>query len=262
MADLQGRSALIVGGSQGIGLAIARKFIAAGARIMVVARQAGPLAAAQRELGTDLAIIAGDAAAEDTADQCIDEALRRFARIDILVNNAALNPQKGPTIELPLDDFDAVLRLNLRAPLMWSQKVWRASMKEHGGVILNMSSLGGRMLYPDMGGYNTSKAALIYLTKVLAAELGPRVRVNGLAPGLIRTEMSESAWRDGRGERFAARLPLQRLGEARDVARSALFLVGDDADWITGETMTIDGGTAVALGRRTPRDGRPGSTRE
>lgn len=262
MADLHGRSALIVGGSQGIGLAIAREFIAAGARVLIVARRPEPLAAAQRELGAKVSIIAGDAAAEDTADRCIDEALRRFTRIDILVNNAALNLQTGPTIDLPLDDFDAVLRLNLRAPLMWSQKVWRASMKDHGGVILNVSSLGGRMLYPDMGAYNTSKAALNYLTKVLAAELGPRVRVNGLAPGVIRTEMSGSAWRDGRGERFAARLPLQRLGEARDVARSALFLVGDDAAWITGETMTIDGGTAVSLGRRKPRDGRPGSSRE
>ncbi len=254
MADLQGRSALIVGGSQGIGLAIAREFIAAGAGVMIVARRPGPLAAAQSELGADVSILAGDAAAETTADQCIREALRRFARIDILVNNAALNPQTGPTIELPLDDFDAVLRLNLRTPLMWSQKVWRASMKDHGGVILNMSSLGGRMLYPNMGAYNVSKAALNYLTKVLAAELGPRVRVNGLAPGIIRTEMSSSAWRDGRGERFAARLPLQRLGEASDVARGALFLVSDDAAWITGETITIDGGTAVSQGRKKSRD--------
>ena len=178
-----------------------------------------------------------------------------YGRIDILVNNAAMNPQMGPTIDLALDDFDAVLRLNLRAPLMWSQQSWRASMRGHGGVILNVASLGGLMLYPHMGAYNTSKAALVYLTKVLAAELGPQVRVNALAPGVIRTEMSMAAWRGERGAKFAARLPLQRLGEAQDVARSALFLVSDAAAWITGETLTIDGGTAVQMGRARPRSG-------
>jgi NAD(P)-dependent dehydrogenase (short-subunit alcohol dehydrogenase family) len=252
MAGLRGRSAVIVGGSQGIGLAIAREFLAAGAGVMIVARRPEQLAVARRELG-DVPAFAGDAAADDVAARCIDEAKRHFGRVDILVNNAAVNPQKGAMIDMPLDDFDAVLRLNLRGPLMWSQLAWRASMKEHGGVILNMASLGGRMLYPNLGAYNTSKAALIYLTKVLAAELGPRVRVNGLAPGLIRTEMSLAAWRGERGDRFASRLPLQRLGEPEDVARSALFLASDDAAWITGETLTIDGGTAVHLGRARSR---------
>lgn len=244
---------MIVGGSQGIGLAIAREFMAAGAGVAIVARRRDRLDAARSELGPELVTIVGDAAADETAAHATEEVLRRFGRLDILINNAAVNPQTGALIDMPLDDFDAVMHLNLRGPLAWSQYAWRATMKDKGGVILNVASLGGLMLYPNMGAYNTSKAALIYLTKALAAELGPRVRVNALAPGLIRTEMSIGAWQGKHGEGFAARLPLQRLGEPADVARSALFLASDDAAWITGETLTIDGGTAVHQGRARSR---------
>lgn len=250
MADLHGKVALIVGGSCGIGLAIAREMVAAGAGVMLVARRPEPLADACREIGEAASFVAGDAADGETVQRAIAATIQRFGSIDILVNNAAINPQNGPMINLSLDDFDATLRLNLRSPLMWSQAVWRAGMKDLGGTVLNIASLGGMMLYPHMGAYNTSKAALIYLTKVLAAELGPHVRVNALAPGLIKTAMSIEAWRGDREERFAARLPLKRLGEAEDVARTALFLASDDAAWITGETLTVDGGTSVATGRR------------
>ena len=122
-------------------------------------------------------------------------------------------------------------------------------MKDRGGVILNMASLGGLGLHPDMGAYLTSKAGLIHLTRILAAEMAPQVRVNAMAPGLIKTEMSSSAWRENE-ERISRRLPLGRLGEVEDVAASALFLVGDDSAWITGETLIIDGGTMVQTGRR------------
>lgn len=260
MGDLSGRTALIVGGSAGIGLATAREFLAAGARVAIVGRRQEPLAAARNALGADVLAIAADAGDDAAAARVVDDVLRRWGRLDILINNAAVNPQDGALIDMPLDDFDAVMRLNLRAPLVWSQCAWRAAMKEHGGVILNMASLGGLMLYPDIGAYSASKAALIHLTRVLAAELGPGVRVNALAPGLVRTGMSASAWEGGRGERFAARLPLQRLGEPVDVARSALFLASDAAAWITGETLTIDGGTAVQAGRgRSRQPGGDGS---
>jgi 3-oxoacyl-[acyl-carrier protein] reductase len=121
-------------------------------------------------------------------------------------------------------------------------------MKEHGGVVLNNASLGAFALFPNMGAYNSSKAALVHLTRVLAAELGPKVRVNAVAPGLIKTEMSRRAW-SRIEEKFAARLPLERLGEAEDVARAALFLLGDDSSWITGETLVVDGGTIVQWGK-------------
>lgn len=264
MTDLGGRTALIVGGSAGIGLAIAREFLAAGARVAIVARREQPLAAARQELGTAVLTYAADASDDAAAARVVDDLVQRCGRLDILVNNAAVDLQAGPLIDMPAADFDAVMRLNLRAPLLWSQRAWRASMKQHGGVILNMASLGGLMLYPGMGAYCASKAALLHLTRALAAELGPGVRVNAIAPGLIRTDMSVAAWRGERGARFASRLPLQRLGEPEDVARSARFLASDAAAWITGETLTIDGGTAVQPGRGRSRQadggGSAGST--
>jgi NAD(P)-dependent dehydrogenase (short-subunit alcohol dehydrogenase family) len=159
-----------------------------------------------------------------------------------------MDPQTETTISMPSEDFEATLRLNLTAPLFWSQYVWQAHMKDHGGVILNISSLGGFALHPHMGAYLTSKAGLVHLTRTLAAELGPQVRVNAIAPGLVKTEMSSSAWR-GNEDRWARRLPMQRLGEAQDIADSALFLVSEDSSWITGETLIVDGGTAVHTGR-------------
>jgi NAD(P)-dependent dehydrogenase (short-subunit alcohol dehydrogenase family) len=248
LAKLGNKVAIITGGSRGIGFAIAKKFIAEGAQAMITGRQETSLKKARDELGRTTLTMTGDAADEDHANECIDAVMRHFGRVDILVNNAAMDVQSEPTISMPRADFEATLRLNLSAPLFWSQAVWKAHMKEHGGVILNISSLGGFNLYPNMGAYLTSKAGLIHLTKTLAAETGPRVRVNAIAPGLIKTEMSSSAWRNHE-ERWSRRLPMERLGEADDVAASALFLASEDSSWITGETLIIDGGTAVHTGK-------------
>lgn len=174
--------------------------------------------------------------------------MRKFGRVDILVNNAAINPQRGPMTSLPLSLFDRTITTNLRAPLMWAQLVWSSWMEEQGGAILNISSLGHKNLVPHMGAYNASKAGLEYLTKVLAAEMGPGVRVNSIAPGLVKTDMSEPAW-IGREEKWTRYMPMQRLGMPEDVASAALFLVSDQASWITGETLHVDGGAWVQWGR-------------
>ena len=253
MTNLDGKTALITGGSRGIGFAIAETFLSAGARVMITGRQQEVLENARERLGGRVIVFCGDAASVGVAEACIDETMRRFGAVDILVNNAALNPQKGATIDMALEDFDAAYALNVRAPLMWTQLAWRQSMREKGGTVLNVSSLGGLTLYPNMGAYNSSKAALNHLTRVLAAELGPRVRVNAVVPGLIKTEASSPAWRD-REERIAGKLPLERLGESDDVAKSVLFLVSDDASWITGASLTIDGGALIQWGRGKPRD--------
>jgi 3-oxoacyl-[acyl-carrier protein] reductase len=248
LAKLDNKVAIITGGSRGIGFAIARKFVSEGARVLITGRTESSLESARASLGESACTQVGDVSIEDHSRACVNEAMRQFGRIDILVNNAAMDVQDGPSISMPPADFEATIRTNVTAPLFWSQNVWNAFMSVHGGVILNISSLGGTGLHPNMGAYLTSKAALIHLTRVLAAEMGPQVRVNALAPGLIKTDMSRSAWGDDEA-RWARRLPMARLGEAQDVAASALFLVSDDASWITGETLTIDGGTTVASGR-------------
>ena len=246
--SLKGKSAIVTGGSRGIGFAIAHEMVTAGARVVITGRDEDTLAAARKELGESTRAFSGDAANEDRARDCVAFAMSEFGGVDILVNNAAINPQRGPTTSLPLRLFDRTIGTNLRAPLMWAQLVWSSWMEEGGGVILNVSSLGHKNLVPHMGAYNTSKAGLEYLTKVLAAEMGPQVRVNSIAPGLVKTDMSEPAW-IGREERWTRHMPMQRLGVPDDVAAAALFLVSDQASWITGETLHVDGGAWVQWGR-------------
>ena len=246
--SLQGKRAIVTGGSRGIGFAISNAMISAGARVVITGRSENKLAAARKELGEASRTFSGDAANEEQARDCVAFAMSEFGHVDILVNNAAVNPQRGPTTSLPLPLFDHTIRTNLRAPLMWAQLVWSSWMEEGGGVILNVSSLGHKNLVPHMGAYNTSKAGLEYLTKVLAAEMGPQVRVNSIAPGLVKTDMSEPAW-IGREERWTRHMPMQRLGVPEDVAAAALFLISDQASWITGETLHADGGAWVQWGR-------------
>jgi len=248
MARLDGKVVLITGGSQGIGFAMAKEVLAEGGQVVITGRNQPALDAARDQLGDRVMTFAGDASDRQATQECVNLAVSRFGRIDVLVNNAALDRPSGPTITASLKDFEETYALNVFAPLFWSQEVWRASMEEHGGVILNVSSLGGTHLYPHMGAYLSSKAALNHLTRILAAELGPGVRVNAIAPGLIKTEMSKSAW-SKHETRFAAALPLERLGEPVDVARSAIFLMCDDSAWVTGEILLIDGGTVIQWGR-------------
>ena len=252
MGKLDDRVAIVTGGSRGIGYSIADELIREGARVMITGRNADSLASAAAVLGPAAATFVGEAGDRASARECIAEVMRRFGRIDILVNNAARDIQSGPTMAMPLDDFTSTYEVNVFAPLHWTQLAWQAHMEKNGGVVLNVASLGAISLQPNMGAYLSSKAALLHLTRILAAELGPRVRVNALAPGLIKTEMSSSAWLNNE-ERFAGNLPLERLGEAEDVARAALFLITDDSSWVTGETLVIDGGALIQWGKPRKR---------
>ena len=144
-------------------------------------------------------------------------------------------------------DIDAsraqkTFEVNQVSILYWCQAAWRAWMEEHGGSILNISSIGGLGPEPGIGWYNVTKAAVIHTTSQLAFELAPGVRVNGIAPGLVKTDLARSLWEPNE-ERIAAHLPLRRLGEPDDSATAALFLLSDAASWITGQTIVIDGGT-------------------
>jgi NAD(P)-dependent dehydrogenase (short-subunit alcohol dehydrogenase family) len=161
-----------------------------------------------------------------------------------VVANAATNPAFGPTIEVESRAVRKILEVNLEGPLHLAQAAWRAWMREHGGVVLTIASIGGLRPTPLIGTYNVSKAALVHLTRQLALELAPGVRVNAIAPGLVRTEFARALWEpdeDGVAQRF----PLRRIGTGDDVAALALFLASDAASWITGEVYKLDGGQAL-----------------
>ena len=249
---LDGKVALVTGGSKGIGLGIAHAFAAAGARVMITARKVEGLEDAVSQIAkgagagaADVAWQAANVGSPDEAAAAVEAVLERFGRLDVLVNNAATNPYAGPTIDVDLPRWDKTFQVNVRGPLNWTQLAWRRWMKEHGGVVINISSVGGLATNQILGVYDVTKAALIHLTKQLAAELAPGVRVNAIAPGLVRTDFARVLWEGGRGEQVARRYPLKRLGEARDVAGAALFLAADTGSWITGQTIVMDGGELV-----------------
>jgi NAD(P)-dependent dehydrogenase (short-subunit alcohol dehydrogenase family) len=245
-SELAGRVAVVTGGTKGIGLAVAAELLRAGAAVTVVSRKAesvrdataelAEIAGAERVLGL-VAHVADEAAARLAIDETID----RLGRMDILVNNAATNPYHGRLIGLSESAALKTAQVNQFAPLLWTGLAWDAWMSQHGGAVVNVASVGGLIVDPDIGFYNATKAALLLLTRQLAYELGPKVRVNAVAPGLIKTELARVVW-EARESILSAQLPLRRLGTVQDVAHAVRFLVSDRASWITGQTLVLDGG--------------------
>jgi NAD(P)-dependent dehydrogenase (short-subunit alcohol dehydrogenase family) len=243
---LTGRTALVTGASKGIGLAIAAAYAREGAAVMLSSRKQAQLDDAAAGIraatpGADVDVFAANAGDADAAEACVAATVERFGGLDILVNNAATNPSMGPTIEADLGAWDKTFQVNLRGLFVWTQLAWRARMKEHGGAVINLSSIGGLRGDASIGVYNTTKAAIIHLTKILAVDMGPQVRVNAIAPGLVKTDFARALWED-HGDLAARTLPLQRLGEPEDIAPAAVFLASDDARWVTGHTLVVDGG--------------------
>ena len=241
---LDGKVALVTGGSRGIGKAVAAAYAAAGARVMISSRKEDALKEAASTMTGEVEWYAANAGDEDQAAACIAATVDRLGGLDILVNNAATNPYMGNIIDIDKGRADKTVQVNQWGVLLWSQLAWRAAMEEHSGIIVNVASIGGLTVEPFIGYYNVTKAAVVHLTKHLAAELGPKVRVNGLAPGLVKTDFARALWEPA-GDAVAARLPLKRLGEPEDIANAALFLASDASSWMTGHTMVIDGGAMV-----------------
>ncbi|MBJ7422461.1 MAG: SDR family oxidoreductase [Ilumatobacteraceae bacterium] len=244
--SLRGKTALVTGASRGIGKAIAKSFVDAGAQVMLTSRKEDALRAAANEMDGETEIFAANAGDIEQGQACVDATMKRFGKIDILVNNAATNPYYGDTLGVDSSRFDKTFQVNLKGPLFWSQAVWNASMQKNPGVILNIASVGGLRAEHGLGVYNLTKAAVIHLTSQLACELG-RTRVVGIAPGLVKT-LFASVLIENVGDKLAAALPTKRLGEPQDIANLALFLCSDLASWITGETYVIDGGAGVRSG--------------
>jgi NAD(P)-dependent dehydrogenase (short-subunit alcohol dehydrogenase family) len=256
--ELTGKVALVTGASKGIGLAIARSLADAGAAVMLSSRKQAGLdeaAAAITEAvpGAMLSTFAANAGDPDQAAACVAATVERLGALDVLVNNAATNPSMGATIDTDLGAWDKTFQVNVRGAFVWSQLAWRAWMREHGGAIINLSSIGGLRGDAAIGVYNTTKAAIVHLTRILAVELGPGVRVNAIAPGLVKTDFARALWEPA-GDEVAAGLPLRRLGEPDDIAHAARFLAGPGAAWITGHTLVVDGGALAGATPITQRD--------
>jgi NAD(P)-dependent dehydrogenase (short-subunit alcohol dehydrogenase family) len=245
--SLEGRVALVTGSSRGIGKAIAAAFAEAGADVMLSSRKQDALEEAAAEIGTaggQTAVFAANAGEPDQIAACVAATVERFGRIDILVNNAATNPYMGRAIDIDLPRFDKTWQVNYRGPVVWIQEAWQASMAEHGGSVINISSIGGLSVEASIGHYNVTKAALLHLTRTFAADLAPGVRVNAICPGLVKTEFARALWAPAE-EAIAKRMPLRRLGQPDDIANAALFLSSDLASWITGQTIVVDGGALL-----------------
>ena len=244
---MNGKVALVTGGSRGIGLAIAHRLCEAGADVLLVSRKAEGLEAAVKTLeGLDgsAAFAVGHVARQDDARRCIGYCVETFGRIDYLVNNAGTTPYMGPLLDIDDARMAKTVEINQSSIIHWSKAAWEAGLKDHGGSILNIASIGGLVPEPGIGWYNATKAAVIHLTRQLAFELAPGVRVNGIAPGLVKTELARSLWEKNE-ERIAQHLPLKRLGEPDDIATAALYLLSDEASWITGQMLVVDGGTTT-----------------
>jgi NAD(P)-dependent dehydrogenase (short-subunit alcohol dehydrogenase family) len=244
---LDGKVALVTGGTRGIGRAIAEAFAAAGARVCVLARKKDELDETQAALAAvapAVAVYAGSAGDPEAIEAGVAHCLTELGGVDVLVNNAGTNPTFGPMIETEPRAVRKVLEVNVEGPLLLARAAWQSWMREHGGVIINVASLGGIRPSLGIGMYNTSKAALIHMTRQLAVELAPSVRVNAVAPGLVKTHFARALYEHDE-EGMAARFPMKRLGVPDDVAGAALFLASDASSWVTGDVIVVDGGGLI-----------------
>lgn len=244
---LAGRTAIVTGASRGIGLAAAAALHDAGANVVLTSRTEEAAVEAAASVGERALGIQAHATDEAAARSCVERTLETFGSIDVLVNNAGTNPAFGPILSQDHGRFAKTMDVNLWAPILWSQLAVAAWMGEHGGSIVNTASLGGLVVGPDLGIYHASKAALIHVTRHLAVELGPDIRVNAVAPGVVRTRLAEALWKEHEGA-VAHRTPLKRIGEPEDVGAAIVFLASGDSSWITGETLVIDGGQMIGAG--------------
>jgi NAD(P)-dependent dehydrogenase (short-subunit alcohol dehydrogenase family) len=243
VGTFEGRTALVTGGSRGIGLGIAKSLVDRGARVVLTARKPEALAEAVAELGGPEVAVAVPGNAGDPAHraEAVRTAIDTFGSLDVLVGNVGINPAYGPLMDLQLDAFRKILDTNVVSALGLVQEAWRAWMSEHGGSVLFVASVAGLRSSQEIGAYGVSKAALINLTTQLAVELAPKVRVNAVAPAVVKTRFAEALF-EGRETEAAQAYPMARLGTPEDVGEAAAYLLGEGAGWVTGQTLVIDGG--------------------
>lgn len=249
---LADKVAIVTGATQGIGLACAQRLVAEGARVMMVDIKPEGLDAAGA-LGEAARFFAADVSQKADVDAMIAATLEAFGRIDILVNNAGIT-HAADFLDLAEEDFDRVLRINLKSMFLCGQAAAREMVKRQSGCIINMSSVNSQLAIPNQVPYVVSKGGVNQLTKVMAMSLAQHgVRVNGIGPGTILTELAKKAVMGSPEARntILSRTPLGRCGEPEEVASIAAFLASDDASYMTGQTMYVDGGR-LALNYTVP----------
>ncbi|MFI5677652.1 SDR family oxidoreductase [Streptomyces cellulosae] len=248
LPELSGKVALVTGASRGIGYGVAQALIARGDRVCITGRNEDALKEAVEQLGADRVIgVAGKAHDEEHQAVAVERTMETFGRVDFLVNNAGTNPVFGPIADLDLNIARKVFETNVVSALAFAQKTWHAWQKDNGGAIVNIASVAGVSASPFIGAYGISKAAMINLTLQLAHEYAPRVRVNAIAPAVVKTQFAKALY-EGREEEAAAGYPLGRLGVPSDIGGAAAFLTSEQSDWITGQTLVVDGGIFLNAG--------------
>ncbi len=244
----EGQVALVTGASRGIGLAVARRLVSEGARVCITARKQPALEAAVAELGgSERAIFAaGSGDDPEHREAAVQATLDAFGRLDVLVNNTGINPSFGPLLELEDGLARKMFEVNVLSALAWTKLAHRAWLAEHGGAIVNIASVAGLGVSPGIAFYGITKAALINLTRQLAVELAPGIRVNAVAPAVVKTKFAEALYAADE-EAAAAHYLLKRLGEPADIGAAVAYLASADAAWTTGQTLVIDGGMVGGL---------------
>ncbi|MEU6309245.1 SDR family oxidoreductase [Streptomyces chartreusis] len=245
---LSGKVALVTGASRGIVYGVAEALVARGDRVVITGRGEDALKEAVEQLGAERAVyVAGKAHDEAHQAVAVERAMEAFGRVDYLVNNAGTNPVFGPLADLDLNVARKVFETNVISALGFAQKTWHAWQKDNGGAIVNIASVAGIAPSPFIAAYGVSKAAMINLTQQMAHEFAPKVRVNAIAPAVVKTKFAQALY-EGREAEAAASYPLGRLGVPSDIGGAAAFLTSDQSDWVTGQTLVVDGGIFLNAG--------------
>lgn len=240
---LEGKVAAISGSSRGIGLAVARAFMAEGAKVVVNSRDVAVASEVARELGGESVGVGADVTTEAGAGALVEGAMSAFGKLDVFVNNAGV-VHAGPTLDMTLAEWDRVIKLNMTAVFLCSREAARAMSRAGGGVIINTASVQAFAPFPRRLAYGSSKAAVVMMTRIMAAEWAPAVRVNAVAPGYVRTEMTARLEAEGRIDfkAIAGRTPQGRMAEPDEISGAFVYLASPEAAFVTGETVVVDGG--------------------
>lgn len=260
MSRLSGRTAVITGGASGIGAATARMFVAEGARVLIADMRPEPGEALARELGDSAAFRRVDVTRESDVQNAVEEALRRWERLDCMFNNAGFGGKLGPIESTSVEDFDLTFDVLLKGVFLGIKHAARAMRRQGGGSIINTASVAGLKTGESPHLYSVAKAAVIHLTKSVALELGEvGIRVNCICPGIIATPLAagradtSQEQLDKLGHAMRNAQALGRVGQPEDIARAALWLASDESSWVTGTAQVVDGGAAA--GRPWSRQG-------
>lgn len=262
--DYAGLTAIVTGGTRGIGHATALQLAASGANVVITGRKpetvvpaAEELQAAARKQNPDAGRVIGIAAHvadPEAAKKACSQAVEEFGRLDVLINNAGTNPAFGPVHKQSAEIMAKVFQINTIGQVIWTSAAIEAGLgkaagtdttdRSPAGAVVNVSSIGALSMEDYIGVYNASKAALLHLTKQMARELAPRIRVNSISPGVVRTKLSEALWKENE-DSTSTLIPAGRIGEPEDIADAIAFLAAPTSSWLTGENLVVDGGMLV-----------------